>query len=93
MPFECGIEDRNGWTALIQQEATDVMDVIEAHLPYEAGYRDHEGRTALMWAAQTGKQCYKLLAEYESDIVDNKGRKASDYAKEAGYDDIAKYLS
>ena len=58
--------------------------MLELLAPLEAGIVDNSGLTALMWAAKTGRiQSAEYLADFEPD-VQNEGKKASDYAQEAG---------
>ena len=51
-------------------ESYNYLEMVKLHLPFEAGYKDSIGMTALMRCASAGREGYKILAEYESDIVD-----------------------
>ena len=59
-------------------------NIVRLLTPYEHSQFDGSSWTALMWAAKTGRiQSAEYLADFESD-VQNEGKKASDYAQEAG---------
>ena len=68
------------------------MEMLQLLAPLEAGIVDNNGFTALMWAARTNRaQSVHFLADFEADVR-NDGRKASDYARDAGYLELAEFL-
>lgn len=89
--------DSAGMTALFKAAIYGNPSVVTLLLEQgsDVEWRDSESRTALMLASELGNQkVVEMLVKYGANIRrrDNKGLTAVDYAKSAGFSDLARYL-